>query len=353
MKALLERRNMFLILSILALSLFAIGCGNGEGGETAGTSPTENSAAAEQGASSESDIEFPTKDVEFVVPFPPGGGYDIWGRTLAPFIEKHLPGDHNVVVVNQPGAGGITAASALHRSKPDGHSIQIFNVGGLVGSHMSGQSPFDLRDFTWLAQITKDDEVAMLSPKHFKSLTELKEADGEIIAAMEGLSANSTMIAILVFQELGIKNWKGLLHDSKQESILSAIRGDAHFVSGSFNSVRDYFNDLPPAVVFADEPVEGYEHIPLAKEFGLEHLNSVVSQTRMLGTAPDTDPKIVAILDKAIGDAMKDPEFLSQLEAIDYTAIYLNAEEATKQIDNVLGAYEKYEGVIKEFMESR
>ena len=47
------------------------------------------------------------KTIDFIVGYPPGAGYDIYGRTLAQFIGKHIPGNPVVVVKNMPGASSL------------------------------------------------------------------------------------------------------------------------------------------------------------------------------------------------------------------------------------------------------
>ena len=47
------------------------------------------------------------KNIQLVVGYGPGGGYDIYARLIARFIGKHVPGSPNVVVQNMPGAGSL------------------------------------------------------------------------------------------------------------------------------------------------------------------------------------------------------------------------------------------------------
>lgn len=72
-------------------------------------------------------VDFAGKRVELVVPFPPGGGSDVYARALAPYIEKNLPGKPSIVVRNVPGGGSITGANHFHsRSRPDGlHALVV------------------------------------------------------------------------------------------------------------------------------------------------------------------------------------------------------------------------------------
>lgn len=66
-------------------------------------------------------VDFAGKRIEITVPFPPGGGSDVYIRALAPHLEKHLPGNPAIIIRNVPGGGSITGANQFQqRAKPDG-----------------------------------------------------------------------------------------------------------------------------------------------------------------------------------------------------------------------------------------
>ena len=67
------------------------------------------------------------KQVDLVVGFGPGGGYDIYARPLARHIGKYIPGNPNVVVQNMPGAGSLRAANYIYTVVPkDGSTFGLF-----------------------------------------------------------------------------------------------------------------------------------------------------------------------------------------------------------------------------------
>ena len=95
--------------------------------------------------------QYPSRAVQLVVGFAPGGGTD----TVARVVQKPL-GDRlgqQVVVDNKPGAGGNIATHLVAKSPPDGHTIMLANVGSLtVAPHLQKDLPYDpMRD---LAPIT-------------------------------------------------------------------------------------------------------------------------------------------------------------------------------------------------------
>ena len=71
-------------------------------------------------------VDFSGKRIEMLVPFPPGGGSDVYSRGLAPFLEKHLPGNPTIIIRNVPGGGSIPGSNQFHaRAKPDGLHVLV------------------------------------------------------------------------------------------------------------------------------------------------------------------------------------------------------------------------------------
>ena len=102
--------------------------------------------------------EFAAKTVNLVVGFPPGGGYDTIARIFARHYGRHLPGNPNVVVQNQPGAGSLTAANLLYNTAPkDGSQIAMFASSAalepLIGNTLA---KFDANKFEWIGNLNRD-----------------------------------------------------------------------------------------------------------------------------------------------------------------------------------------------------
>src|SRR5882672_8841109 len=67
------------------------------------------------------------KTINLYVSFPPGGGYDIYARILAPYFTRHIPGNPAVVIKNMEGGSGVKAAGYITSVTPqDGTSLGMF-----------------------------------------------------------------------------------------------------------------------------------------------------------------------------------------------------------------------------------
>jgi tripartite-type tricarboxylate transporter receptor subunit TctC len=110
------------------------------------------------------------RQVNLIVGYGPGGGYDITARLLARHIGDYIPGHPAIVVQNMAGAGSMRAANYLYVSAPkDGTTFGVIGrdipLIGLIGSNASVQ--FDPRKFTWLgssSSFANDSYVLIVRP---------------------------------------------------------------------------------------------------------------------------------------------------------------------------------------------
>lgn len=79
--------------------------------------------AQAQPSSQDAARDYPAKAVTFVVPFPAGGGLDVFARTLSEKLVPRL--GRPFLVENKPGVGGLAGASAVAKSPPDGYTLLI------------------------------------------------------------------------------------------------------------------------------------------------------------------------------------------------------------------------------------
>jgi len=100
---------------------------------------------------------FPSRPIRLVLPFPPGGVFDIVGRPWADKVKQTLG---TVVVENQPGAGGSVAAAAVAHSRPDGYTI-------FLGSSSIHLTEMILREHPLINPMKDLDTISMLAMTAF------------------------------------------------------------------------------------------------------------------------------------------------------------------------------------------
>ena len=148
------------------------------------------------------------KTVQLVVPFSPGGFYDIAGRIVARHLTNHIEGNPNVVVQNQPGAGGLSAANRLANSTTrDGLTIATVSR-SVPQLYLCGDTnvQFDPLKLTWLGSLSSyaDDAylLVVMASSPVKTIEDARKM--KINLAGVGVGATNTTFALIAKELLGV-----------------------------------------------------------------------------------------------------------------------------------------------------
>src|SRR5207248_7118251 len=94
------------------------------------------------------------KTITLYVGFPPGGGYDLYARVVAPYFSRHIPGNPSIVIKSMLGGSGITAAGYMSNITPqDGTSLGLFLDTTTLGKVLGGPGQFDPVKLVWIGRI--------------------------------------------------------------------------------------------------------------------------------------------------------------------------------------------------------
>lgn len=186
--------------------------------------------------------DFPSRAIKLIVPYPPGGGADIFARTMAEALADEIK--QIIVVENKPGANGIIGTDAAAKSIPDGYTIVLGNIGpNAINDALYPDLPYDsVNDFTPVTLIGYTTHVLAVNPKlPVKTVKELveyaKSASTDLDYASSGLGGSPHLAGELFALTTGIK----LLHVPYK----GAAPGNSDLIAGH---VQLTFNTLPPLV---------------------------------------------------------------------------------------------------------
>src|SRR3954465_2220232 len=92
------------------------------------------------------------KDLRLIISSTVGGGYDVYARTIARHLGRHIPGNPNIVPQNMPGAGGIAAANHIYAIAPKDGSVfgMIQNTVPFEPLFQNKAALFDIEKLNWL-----------------------------------------------------------------------------------------------------------------------------------------------------------------------------------------------------------
>lgn len=124
---------------------------------------------------------FPDKPVKIIVPFPPGGSFDVIARGLGIRLGERWK--QPVVIENRAGAGGNIGAQAVIAAPADGYTLLLWGDGVLANPLLYSKPPFDaIRDLSGVVLLAKAPQVLVSNPK--SDLTTMKA----VLAAKDPLN---------------------------------------------------------------------------------------------------------------------------------------------------------------------
>jgi tripartite-type tricarboxylate transporter receptor subunit TctC len=144
---------------------------------------------------------YPSRPVKVIVPTPPGGPVDVMARLLANALGPEL--GQSIVIENKPGAGNIIGSKIAADAAPDGYTLHISSVSGLILSPLIHRNPgYDAESFAPIALIAETPQVLVANPNApFKSVPELiayaKEHPGKLNYSSGGIGTFPNLAAEL------------------------------------------------------------------------------------------------------------------------------------------------------------
>lgn len=151
---------------------------------------------------------FKGKTVTYIVSTTPGGGYDLYGRLIAEYMQKYLPGS-TFVVKNVPGAGHIVGANTIYASKPDGLTIGTFVTGLIYNQLIQAEGvKFDLTKMSWVGKAASEPRVfAITTQTPVKTFDEFRNYKGTLNFATSGIGSASYVEITSLTNILKLQRW--------------------------------------------------------------------------------------------------------------------------------------------------
>jgi tripartite-type tricarboxylate transporter receptor subunit TctC len=291
------------------------------------------------------------KTVTLIAGFSPGGGYDINARALSRHLGRHIPGNPNILVQNQPGAGSLSAVRNLDATLPrDGTAIVTFNPGLVTQSIVQPDIvKVNFRNIAWVGVIAADRRVCYgFGPNGVKTWADMMGRKTFILGSTAKGAGNYINGATLrVVFNAPVRQILGFPGSAEQR--IAIERGELDGDCGAYASipiawVRD--KKVHPFVRFSEEQSE----IPssavyigtFAKTDEQRALLNVLSGGDDIGRPYIMSKQVpadrVAILRQAFMATMKDPAFLADMKKLGHPVEPLPGDRAEAIVAKMSGA---------------
>ncbi len=186
-----------------------------------------------------SDDFFKGKTVRLIVGNSSGGAMDDWGRFVAQYLGKHIPGNPEIVVQNMPGAGAVIAANYIYNvAKPDGLTIGVINPANYIDQLLGAKEvKFDWPRFSWIGSPERIDQVLFIRTDiPYKTLDDLRTAKEPPRCAALARAGLGYLLPRLFEDSLGIKLNMVLGYGGGGEMNLAIEKGEVHCRAGTVSA---------------------------------------------------------------------------------------------------------------------
>ncbi|HVY56529.1 MAG TPA: tripartite tricarboxylate transporter substrate binding protein [Xanthobacteraceae bacterium] len=285
--------------------------------------------AAFAGVRSAAAADYPTRSVRFVVPYPPAGTTDIVARLIGQSLSERL--GQQFVIENKPGGGNNIGTDAVAKAAPDGYTLLLVNPANAINTTLYRRLPFDfLRDIAPVAGIIRVPNVMEVNPAvPAKTVAEFiayaKANPGKVNMASSGNGTSIHLSGELFMAMTGVK----LTHVPYRGSgpaLTDMLAGTVQVMFDNMPSSIGHIRSgaLRPLAVTTSAPSDALPGIPpiAATVPGYE-----ASAWFGIGVPKGTPREVVAILNKAVHDAMADPKIKARLAELGGTPITGTPEE--------------------------
>ena len=280
--------------------------------------------------------DWPNKPIRWVVPFPPGGAMDAIARTLGEKAGKTL--GQPFVIENRPGAGGNIGADYVAKQPGDGYTMMITSIGMATNKPLYSKLNYDpVKDFAPVSLLAVVPNVLVTNAtqpdvKNIKDvIAAARKSPGKLTYASAG-NGTSIHLAGEVFTSLAQVDMLHIPYKGSGPAVSDLLGGQVNYMFDSITSARPHIQSgklralgvttakrssaLPDVPTLAEAGVPGYEVSPWFAVF-----------------MPASTPKaIVGKLNKALLDAMKDPEVAKRFETIGAEPVGSTPDELAKHL---------------------
>lgn len=278
---------------------------------------------------------FPDRPVHIVVPFGPGGLADITMRTLAERLTPLL--GKQVVIENQPGAGGVTAALNVKKARPDGHTLLCVVNGTAIAVSLFKQLPYDpQKDFTPVSLVTYFDLVILASSdSKYASLKDLVAAaranPGKLNFATINPGSTQNLSAQLFKSVAGI-DVQVVPFRTSPDAAAAVVAGNADAVFESYAAMKGLIAGakLKALAVTAPKSYGYLPNVPTVAQAGVP--GYAVTGWNALAAPAGTPREVVAILNRHINTVVGQPDFKAKLLELGTLAYAGAPEELGRQL---------------------
>ena len=281
--------------------------------------------------------DFPTKTIDLVVPFDPGGSVDTTSRIIAETANTLLEsGDINVV--NRSGGGGVVGQTFVANAPADGYTVLAMTSSVVTNPQMKGAG-YSIDDFKPVALYNLDPEVIVVpAGSPIETAEEFMKTASEnalnIVVAGVGTSHHMSGLAIERVSDAQFNYIPTKGFGAQVQAIAGGHADGALWPLGEATAQAES-GAVRILAVAAEERIEKFPDVPTFEEAGIDI--PIWATFRGWAVPKDTPDAIVATLADLLRRTSETPAYVEKMTSSGYEPTYRDADGFKFVIDNYSG----------------
>jgi len=282
---------------------------------------------------------YPSKPIEVIVPYGPGGSTDQVARILEKSVKRYLPNGQTIVVVNKPGGASVVGVTELFKAKADGYKLAMVSSGPLSIQPHLGNTLYSHDSFRPVIKVATS--PLLFSVKADAPWRSFREWHEYVSANPERFvygGAGTGSIGQVAFEKIllgsGLKA-KYVPFEGNAQSITALLGGHIHGASTT-TEIKGQAEELRILANLGTTKADFYRDVPTIKELGY---NTATEVYFGLIAPKDTPPKVVEVLHTAFKQALDDEEVRANFAKVGLIVSYAGPEEFQKEISSDYAAF--------------
>ncbi|MFT0544880.1 Bug family tripartite tricarboxylate transporter substrate binding protein [Allopusillimonas ginsengisoli] len=295
--------------------------------------------------------DFPSRTINALIPFSPGGGTDRSVRVLTPAWEAALGGSARFRPNNQPGAGTLIAQNTLKNSRHDAHTLLFTPLPHTAWLSVLEPETFQMDQIAWIGSYFQDPNVLLVakdSPyKTAQDLIDDAKKTGKVLTASVSSPMSAAHAATVVFRERAGINLRVVPFSGGAEARNAVAGGHVDCCMAPYWSAINVLELTRALCIFAPkDPSSGLWDAPPANEvlkFEMPDLNEPYG-VHMSKKASEDHPERQKLLVDTFQQAMRSDEFknAAQKQDLAFFSEAWGPDQCQKFCDDYLALLKQY-----------
>ena len=276
--------------------------------------------------------KYPTKHVEVIICWSPGGFTDMTGRTISSVASQYL--GQPMVAISKPGGSGAIGTRYMIEGGPTGYRLLWDMSTQCVTGHLTIKDyPYSLKDFDIIASLSKTERVlAVRKEAPWKTLKELyeysKKNPGKVKYASSGTGGMGHLAGEML-KEAGKVDWIHIPYQGTATALAGLVGGHVELVTAQPPEVRALVEAGNLRLLVTTSKISEYPDLPTLEETG--YGKWYAEQLYPMGAPKGTPKPVLEKLESVFKQVTEDKSFLGLMGKIGANVIFISGAQTTKE----------------------